>query len=586
MIPEATLQQIQDRLDIVEIISNHVVLKRSGRNFKACCPFHQEKTPSFMVNQDKQIFHCFGCGAGGNIFGFVMKIEKKDFPEAVETLADRAGIEIPKDRVVNTAAAERASQVIKANALAADFYRKFLLERKEAERARQYLKKRGLSADTIEKFRLGFAPETWDALCNELGKQLPQSVLEKSGLVIAKKEGGFYDRFRNRVIFPILDGKGNCVAFGGRVMDDALPKYLNSPETEVYSKGRNLYGYYQAVRPIRDNDLVIVVEGYMDLIICHQAGVENVVASLGTALTNEQARLVKRSTKNVVMLYDADKAGETATLRGLEIFLEEGMDVKIVRLPEGHDPDSFILERGIEAFHKELAAAKTLFDYKLSLLKQKFDFKTIEGKVKIANDMVALFSKVQNEILKSGWTKELAKELSLSEEALVQEMKKSGRVRAAASEAPAAPVKSVEAKPAEKILIGLMLNHPGAAKRVHEEIGLDEFQSPSARKIAEVIFGSAEVPAASALINFFREDAETANFISAASAEAANLADEGKVLADCLVQIRRQRIRTDREELMSRIAQAERSGDENRVKKFMSEISELNKKERTINEKK
>ena len=312
MIPDALLNQIQDRTDIVEIISAYVPLKRAGQNFKAPCPFHHDKTPSFIVSPGKQIFHCFGCGAGGNVFGFLMKYEKNDFREVVQALADRAGIEIPKDRRSGLEE-ERFAEYAKANQWALDFYRNFLLKESQAEKARAYLKKRGLLDVTTAAFGLGFAPADWDRFYEALRGRVADPILEKLGLIIPKKGGGYYDRFRDRLIFPILDTRGTCVAFGGRVLDDSLPKYLNSPESDFYSKGRNLYGLYQAKKPIRDRDAVVIVEGYMDLIACHQAGVQHVAASLGTALTSEQVRLIKRNTKNVFILYDADKAGEMAT---------------------------------------------------------------------------------------------------------------------------------------------------------------------------------------------------------------------------------------------------------------------------------
>ncbi len=596
MIPDAVLRQIQDRLDIVEIISSYVTMRRSGKNFKANCPFHGEKTPSFMVSPDKQIFHCFGCGAGGNVFGFVMKIEKKDFREAVEALADRAGIELPKDSKADPKAEERTNQLLTVHAKAADFYHQFLLMRKEAAPAREYLEKRGLGRETILNFKLGYAPELWDAFYSSVKGQFPDAVLEKTGLILPRKEGGgFYDRFRNRVIFPILDPKGACIAFGGRVLDDSLPKYLNSPETEIYSKGRQLYGVFQARKEIRELDAVVVTEGYMDLISCHQGGVHNVVASLGTALTPDQARILKRHTKNVFIVYDADKAGEAATLRGLEVLLEEGMEVKIVRLPEGEDPDSFVKRQGGEGFRVALEQAKNLFEYKLALLKQKHDPNTLEGKINIANDLVSLFSKVQNDIQRSAWTKELAAQLKLSEEALVSEMKKSrsksdaGRWKQPMSTGaepapPAVSFKTVSA--AEKMVLGLALEKAEYAKRASEELERGDFANPLSLKIAErVLWGGGE-PDASELMLLFREEPEMVNLISQVTAGAEILADKEKVLTDCLVQVKKQKIRTQREELRAQLGTAVQVGNQERINEFIGHLHQLDKREKKINEKK
>ncbi len=586
MIPEATLNQIQERTDIVELVGAALVLRRAGRNFKACCPFHQEKTPSFIVNPDKQIFHCFGCGAGGDVFGFVMKFEKKDFREAVETLAERCGVEVPDDRRANPAVVERTALLVKAHDLAADFYHRSLKEKKEAERARAYLEKRGLSPETIVEFKIGYAPDSWDALGSALEAQVPTALLEKSGLVIAKKEGGHYDRFRQRIMFPILDMKGFCVAFGGRVMDDSMPKYLNSPETEIYSKGRHLYGLFQARKTVRESDSVIVVEGYMDLIACHQAGVRNVVASLGTALTPDQVRLIKRHTKNAIMLYDADKAGELATLRGLELFLEEGMEVRILRLPKGHDPDSYIREEGAERFQEALAGSKSLFEYKLALLKDKFDARGMEGKVNIANEMVVLFSKVQNEILRSEWLKQLAQELSISEQALSAELLKTRQSPKGFTPAVKAQPK-MDLRPLEKLLIGLLLDEPAFVVTAREELKANDFASPAAQRIANRIFdGRQDAPSAAKWLSLFRDDEEAVQLISLACSEMDGTSDKRRMFDDCLAQMKRLRIRAAREVLMAEIREAERSGDKNRIHKFMSDINELNKREKLINEKK
>ena len=586
MIPEAVLNQIQDRIDIVEIISATVPLKRAGRNFKAPCPFHNEKTPSFMVSPDKQIFHCFGCGAGGNVFGFLMKQERKDFREVAEMLAERAGVEIPKDKNTSSETLERNALFAKANQLAVGFYHEALLNRKEADNAREYLKKRAISQATIEQFKLGYASESWDGLYRTLTGQIPDAVLDKVGLVIARKENGYYDRFRQRIIFPILDLKGVCVAFGGRVLDDSLPKYLNSPETEIYHKGRHLYGLFQGRKAVSDKDSVIVVEGYMDVIACHQAGVENAVASLGTALTTDQARLIKRHTKNVFILYDADKAGELATLRGLEIFLEEGLEVKIVRLSKGHDPDSFIREHGSERFQEALGQAKTLFDYKLALLKDKFDHRAVEGKVKIANEMVILFSKVKNEILRSAWLKELARELTLSEEALLAEMNKTeGRTKNFKADAPVRIDSDVSA--VEKLLIGLMLDDHSFILKAKEEIDVDDFRHHKARNIAKrLLEEKATRIQAGQFINLYKDDPEAAHVISLACAEAEAILDKEKTFADCLLWMKRLRITTEREGLHAQILAAQREGDKNRINKLLYDFNELNKGMRKINEKK
>ncbi len=348
-IPENILEDILNRIDITELIASYIPLKRAGRNFKAVCPFHHEKTPSFMVSADKQIYHCFGCGAGGNAFSFLMQYERLEFPEAVEVLAKKAGVVLPKNKE-DSRGASLATQLYSINELAGEFYASTLNASCGAV-VKDYLLSRGIKPETIKTFKLGYAQDKWDSLINYLrGKGINLSLLEKAGLILAKDSGGYYDRFRHRVIFPIFDIKSRILGFGARILpvqeksgnDNSLAKYVNSPETPVYIKGRKLYGLNLAKDAIRDLDCVAVVEGYLDFIIPYQAGVHNIVASLGTALTVEQARLIKRYTNNVVMVYDADCAGELATLRSLDIFIDEDMQVKVVSLPNGLDPETVL----------------------------------------------------------------------------------------------------------------------------------------------------------------------------------------------------------------------------------------------------
>ncbi len=592
MIPESVLNQIQDRVDIVEVIASYVPLRRAGRNFKAPCPFHHEKTPSFMVNVDKQIFHCFGCGAGGNVFGFLMKAEKRDFPEVVEMLAQRTGVELPKDKFFSSEATKRSELFVKANQAALEVYHQNLLGHPEAEKARAYLKARGIGRDALEDFKIGYALEAWDGLCLALKDWVPSMSLEKAGLAIPRKEGGgHYDRFRKRIVFPILDAKGVCVAFGARVLDDSLPKYLNSPETEIYSKGKNLYGLFQARKTIRECDSVIVVEGYLDLVACHQAGVKNVVASLGTALTPDQVRLIKRNTQNALILYDADKAGELATLRGLELFLEEGMEVRIVRLPEGHDPDSYLKEFGAESFDAALKNAASLFDYKLGLLRKKHGSESLEGRVRTANEMVTLFSKVGNHILKSAWLKELSLQLSIPEEALAAEMKKSSaaafRDFKVEEEPEAASAGAAKDAPIlERQILGLMLDGAEFLTVAREELRTEDFESHAVRRIVLRILGGANTQTVAELMNEFKDDPEVVEVLSLACAETESMTDKKKCFSDCLSRIKRQRILVRRHGVEKELAAAQRVGDRSRIHQLMADFNELNKGIKSIHEKK
>jgi DNA primase len=509
-----------------------------------------------------------------------MKFEKKDFREVVEMLADRAGIEIPKDRVVDAAKESRRAELLKAHRLACDYYQRILWKDASAGQVRAYLTSRGLTEETIKEFQLGFATDAWEALVSALKDDVTEKTLEASGLILPGKEGKYYDRFRKRILFPILDGKGACVAFGARVLDDSQPKYLNSPETEIYSKGRQLYGLYQARTAIRTENFVIVVEGYMDVIGCHQAGVRNTVASLGTALTSEQARLMKRHTPNVTILYDADAAGEMATLRGFEILLEEGMEVRIVRLADGHDPDSYILKFGIGAFREALKNAKSLFEYKLDLLKKKYVVRTMEGRVKIANEMVTLFSKVKNEILRAAWTQELAKEMGLSEEAVRTEVLKAKsleRPLGAPAQSPAR-LTLAEIRPAEKILLGLMLERRAFLFRAKEVLAKDDFQHPALKRIVERMFSSSDQETSIlGWMNVLQDDVESTQILALAAAEAERVPLKEKAFEDCLLWIERSRNEARRERLRSQLVDAQREGDQNRIHQLLHDFSELNK---------
>ncbi|MBL8014353.1 MAG: DNA primase, partial [Candidatus Omnitrophica bacterium] len=334
LIANEIVAQVLERSDIVELISGYVVLKRAGRNFKALCPFHHEKSSSFVVSPDKQIFHCFGCGAGGNAIGFVMMQEKLEFPEAVRFLAEKAGVVIAEINTPKSPSALWKDEVLKLNGLAVEYFHLNLLSKSDPDvkNARDYLKDRGVRLEDVKQFKLGFSMDEWDGLLNFLkSAHVDLKFIERSGLVIAREnKQGYYDRFRDRIVFPIFDVKSQCVGFGARTMkDEKGAKYINSPDTPAYTKGHHLFGLHVTRHGIVKKDQAIIVEGYMDMIIPYQFGVDNIVASLGTALTNEQIRLLHRYTNNVVMLFDSDVAGQAAIVRNLDVLIEQGMNVRV-----------------------------------------------------------------------------------------------------------------------------------------------------------------------------------------------------------------------------------------------------------------
>lgn len=360
--PQTFIDDLRRQADIVRVVGDYVTLKKKGANWMACCPFHQEKTPSFSVNPSKNIFYCFGCGKGGSVFNFVMELEGLSFPESVRVVAEKAGVPLPElvdDKRFETKRKE-ADEVIELNGWALEFWERQLSEdNAEARAAREYVEGRGIVEETIRTFRLGYAPNSWESLGNYLkSKGAGIGQIERSGLVVKKEQGGYYDRFRGRLIFPVTDAQGRPVAFGARAMRPGdEPKYLNSPETAAYTKGRHLFGLSVTREEIRRKKFAILVEGYLDLIAPFQHGVRNVVASLGTALTPEQAKLLNRFARKVVVNYDGDRAGINAAKRAIEVLLPEDFEVKVLVLPEGADPDEFVRAQGADEYNRRRGEA-------------------------------------------------------------------------------------------------------------------------------------------------------------------------------------------------------------------------------------
>jgi len=581
-ISENILEDILSRVDIVEVISGYIPLKRAGRNFRATCPFHHEKTPSFMVSSDKQIYHCFGCGAGGNAFNFLMQYERLEFPEAVEMLAKKTGVILPQAQSQDDRVVSLATQLYKINELAAAFFQG-ILNSPIGGNAKGYLLKRGLKEDTIKVFKLGLAADKWDSLINHLrAKNISLSLLEKAGLILSKDNGGYYDRFRNRIIFPIVDIRSRVLGFGARVLDETLPKYLNSPETPIYTKGKNLYGFNLAKDAIRENDLVVIVEGYLDFILPYQEGFHNILASLGTALTLEQARFIKRYTNNVVMVYDPDKAGELATLRTLDIFIEEGMSVKVVSLPEGLDPDLFVRKNGIDKFKAGILAAEGLFDYKLKVLKKRHNSKDIEGKAKISSEMLFTIAKFKNEILRSEYLKRLADELDLREESLWQELAKVKEGRSVSvSNQHAVKHVPLNINPTEKLLIKLMLEEADLMNRVKEDLEPADFSDERVSRIVSILFGLIDQGVRiepNKIINHIEGDEALRVICETTFMPEISDTDKEKIVDDCIKRLKAERVKLKRQELHDQIKVAQGLGDEEKLSRLMQQFHDLIKK--------
>ena len=449
LIPSETMEAVRSRVDIAEVVTRYVPdLRLSGRSFKGRCPFHQEKTPSFHVNAERQTFHCFGCGVGGDVFAFLMKIENMGFSEAVERLAERAGVPVSWTKESSGAGGQERRELLEALAFAADFYRGCLLQSPRAEAARNYLASRKVSAQASEAFHLGYAPGGSEFHAAAQKKGLASDMLSKAGLISMKGERP-RDYFFDRVMYPIRDAKGATVGFGARTLGDGEPKYLNSPESPVFSKSRVLYGLWEGLNAVRRVRKTVLMEGYMDVIAAHQHGFPIACAPLGTALTLDQAALLKRYAPSVAVVFDSDKAGQTAAIRGSAVLLTAGLSVRAAAVPSGKDPDEFLHQFGGQAFKDECLAKSESPDQFLArkLLAAAPKPLTPETKSSIAKEVLALISKVPDEILKSEWTKRLAKTLDVSEDALFREVGRTpaGRGAPQARPAPAAAPKAVPA---------------------------------------------------------------------------------------------------------------------------------------------
>jgi len=580
-IPENILEDILSRTDIVEVISSYLPLKKAGRNFKANCPFHHEKTASFVVSPDRQIYHCFGCGESGNVFKFLMRHERMEFPEAVEILAKKLGVVIPETHNHSRVSSDSASSYSKINELAVVFYEANLASA-GASHAREYLQNRQIKPQTIKEFRLGLATSGWDSLINFLkSKSISPASIEKSGLALAKENGGYYDRFRNRIIFPIFDARSRALGFGARVMDKTLPKYINSPETPVYTKGRNLYGLNFSKDHIRELDYAVIVEGYLDFIIPYQEGIKNIVASCGTALALEQVRLLKRYTHNVVMIYDGDAAGELATLRNLDILIEEGMNIRIVRLPQGYDPDLFVRKFGSAKLKTLIAEANNLFDYKFSVLKTKHDINDTHAKSLIASEMLLTINKFQNAIIRSEYIRNLSEGLKVQETYILEELQKLKLQQKFTGANREENIKKLEINPAEKLLIKFMLEEEGIIQRIRLELEPADFQDERTSKIVSIMYElvtQGKAVTANILMNYFNEDDATQLLCESVFMPDLNLQERDKAVGDCIQRLKHNRLKSKREHLHTQIKHAQATGDEKALDSLVKEFQDSIKK--------
>lgn len=576
------VEQVSSANDIVEIISQYIPLKRSGRNLKACCPFHGEKTPSFMVQPEKQLFHCFGCGAGGDVFSFLMRHENMTFPEALKFLADRAHITLPERRGGREDSGQK-EKLYEVCQQAADFYHQLLLQEPGAQ-ARAYLAKRKISQEILREFKLGWAPMEWRTLYDALKKKgYSEPLLKQAAIIQQSPKGNFYDTFRGRLMFPIVNLQNKVIAFGGRLIGEGEgPKYLNSPETPIFSKRRELFGLNLAKKHIdREWPNLILVEGYMDFLALYQHGFKNAVATLGTALGEDHVRLMRRFVEEVIVVYDGDKAGEAAALRGLEILLEGGMQVKLVDLPKGEDPDDFLNRYGAEAFAKSLKSAKDFFDYKLTVLLARYPRHDTLGLKKISTEMFETFLKIKNTVVLSEYFKRFSRALNIDENSLRVEFAHLSKRGGAATRdrAETAPVASSQVLPPkeELMVLVLMAEVPPLCERACAEIKSADLKTPISKELFEYLEQSYEqnkkVPI-STLLNRIQDLAYREQIV-AVMASLDETAEREKILEDCIQKIRQNHVTVRLLELRRLIAEAERQGLESKIQSYTQEYQEL-----------
>ena len=479
-IPRSFIDDLIARTDIVDLINQRVKLKKAGRDYQACCPFHHEKTPSFSVSQSKQFYHCFGCGAHGNVISFLMEYDKLEFPEAIEELAAMQGLEVPRENVRQSGNFRPVSYKTKRDLYSlleeiASFYQQNLQHDIPSQ---NYLQGRGLSPEIIAKFELGFAPNNYDAVLKRFGVNPEETQKLRDTGMISENEGGrIYDKFRNRVMFPIRDKRGRVIAFGGRVMGDERPKYLNSPESATYHKGNELYGLYQALQANENPEYLFVVEGYMDVVALAQFGVLNAVASLGTATTGEQIQQMFRGTEQIVCCYDGDRAGRDAAWRAFENalpYLYDGRQLKFIFLPDGEDPDTFVRSQGKEGFEQYLAEhSKSLSDFLFDSLLMQVDLSSPEGKSKLASLAIPLINRIPGEMLRVYLRNILGQKLGILNPSQLETMLPNRQQKEVAK-----PQANQIKRTPMRLLIALLLQNPALAKHVPDLTPLSELNEP------------------------------------------------------------------------------------------------------------
>ncbi|KHD35188.1 DNA primase [Clostridium acetobutylicum] len=570
MIAEDIIQKVKDLNDIVDIVSEKVKLKRTGRNYSGLCPFHHEKTPSFSVSQDKQIYKCFGCGEAGNVITFVMKTKNFSFVEAVKYLADKVNITIDdnKDKYY----AKNKEKYDKLYSINVEAARYFFRNLDSNSKAKKYFLDRGINQKTMRRFGLGYAKDDWRQLLSFMkSKGYTELELIEAGLIVQKNKA-VYDRFRNRVIFPVFDYKGKVIGFGGRVLDDSKPKYLNSPETKIFKKGTNLYGLNFAVKN-NIGDTIIIVEGYMDCISLHQYGINNVVASLGTALTKDQAKLLKRYASKVVISYDADTAGQAATLRGFDILREAGFDIKIIKIPDGKDPDEFVRKNGKGAFMRLVENAVSIIDYRINRAFENVNLKDSESVIKYVKDISEIIEEL-DPVEKDVYIKKISDKTGIREQAIYDlistDIQKSGnnieKMNKNSNYGQNLYVESAHVK-SERYLLRLMIEHKDIRSYIESKISADDLIMESHKKIYNIILNfednlSSDLKSKFGFIESRCDDGESSSEIVKIEEQNIMLSENNvkDLVDDFITNIKKFRLEESKKKIMSEIKGLEEKG--------------------------
>ena len=565
---EELIDEIRNSNDIVDIISQYVILKRSGRNFFGLCPFHKEKTPSFSVSPDKQIFHCFGCGAGGNVIHFISKIENVDFKESLEILADRVGIKLPTlENNVDSKRLELKEKVYEINKLVATYYHETLYK-PQAKPAQEYVKKRKLDNKALKEFCIGYA-ENANVLYKLLKeKGFTEEEILASDLVI-KKGNNYVDRFKNRLIFPIQDIRNRFIAFGGRVLDNSLPKYINSPENIVYSKARNLYGLNVAKNS--KTRKLIIVEGYMDTVSLHQRGIDNVVASCGTALTEAQGRLLRKYAEKVIISYDSDTAGQAATFRGLEILNNLGCDIRILQMEGAKDPDEYVIKYGNGRFNDLVENAISLVEFKIKVLKKGLNIENTNDKIKFMNEIAKILGGVDNKIEQEIYIDKISSDYNISKEAIYTQINKNkysnnkGSKILESSNIRKPIIKKQETKinpeleKRENIIISLLIDGGEIVyNKVKDIINPNDFKSETNQKIMRKLYEEFEKGNSNinGIVDMFADDEQVVNALTGIMADDYEIEDNKKALEDVINNYQKEKLMARRNEIIQSLNNA------------------------------